>query len=68
MISPVVVIDWEEREVVYGGGADTCPGAGGGNFFSYAEEEDTCLPTPALEAIEEARPIPGDPDPEADRV
>jgi hypothetical protein len=61
-------MDPEERVVVYGGGATTAPGAGGGSFFSYAEEVDTCLPRPALEAVEGVRPIPGDPDPEADRV
>lgn len=61
-------IDPEERVVVYGGGAATAPGAGGGIFFSYAEDEETCRPIPALEAIEGVRPIPGEPDPDADRV
>ena len=61
MILPWVVIDWEEGEVVYGGGAAIVPGAGGGNFFSNVDPEDTCRPIPpGLEAIE--GDLPTDPD------
>jgi hypothetical protein len=55
-----VVIDWEEGEVVYGGGAGTpIPAAGGGRVFlsePKVEPEETCRPRAPLEAIEELRP------------